>query len=68
MNMVLEGVLDSILEKRVRIVYSKPEYKIGYEFARTSLPKTSFNLSLGFALDSTYDPRRGYYYERGTTS
>lgn len=41
-NVVLEGVADNILDKPPRVTNGRPERRIGHDFARIGLPKTSF--------------------------
>ncbi|KAI4235541.1 MAG: hypothetical protein LQ349_003086 [Xanthoria aureola] len=42
MNVVLEGVADAVLDKPPRMINGRPERRIGHDFARIGLPKTSF--------------------------
>ncbi len=41
-DVVLEGVADNILDKPPRLTNGRPDRRIGHDFARIGLPKTSF--------------------------
>ena len=67
-NVIMEGVADNILDKPPRMVNGRPERRIGHDFARIGLPKTSFG-PIFETLKSSYPSllnavsvTRGYYW------
>lgn len=67
-NVVLEGVADNILDKPPRVTNGKPDRRIGHDFARIGLPKTSFGpifetlkVTFPMILDDV-STTKGYYW------
>lgn len=67
-NVIMEGVPEKILEKGARPSNGRPERRIGHDFARIGLPKTSFGPifeTLKTAMPSILEGvsvTRGYYW------
>jgi len=67
-DVVMEGVANNILDKPPRMINGRPERRIGHDFARIGLPKTSFGPVFetlkevyGGILESV-SVTRGYYW------